>query len=247
MATAHYPPHDVEYAVWQGGSAVVGTLDSGLRIERISGEARILFKRAVDELIGESLLALVTEDDVTTCLTAFAVAAASQRGVRLNVSVHPPTAGWGSEPLLCEVLISPLSPSPSWAFVLSPLPAPALDLPDAEAMARILNRSDRGAKDAPLTGGVTRVFPNRDILDVSRLTTRELQIVSRLLDGYRPPGIARTLFLSQSTVRNHLSSVFRKLGVESQEALLELFRASPTAEGAQQAHSVDHDTLARIF
>ncbi|MFN2517823.1 MAG: LuxR C-terminal-related transcriptional regulator [Jatrophihabitantaceae bacterium] len=36
-----------------------------------------------------------------------------------------------------------------------------------------------------------------------------------MLDGERPLEIAGRLFLSQSTVRNHLSSVFVKLGVES--------------------------------
>ena len=39
------------------------------------------------------------------------------------------------------------------------------------------------------------------------------------------PQIARELFLSQSTVRNHLTEMFRKLGVHSQEELLALVRS----------------------
>jgi DNA-binding CsgD family transcriptional regulator len=56
------------------------------------------------------------------------------------------------------------------------------------------------------------------------LTSRECEIVTRLRDGDRVPAIAVKLFLSQSTVRNHLASVFAKLGVASQQELLDSFR-----------------------
>jgi DNA-binding CsgD family transcriptional regulator len=39
------------------------------------------------------------------------------------------------------------------------------------------------------------------------------------------PPIAKSLFLSQSTIRNHLASVFAKIGVSSQQELVDLFRA----------------------
>ena len=213
--------------VSEGFPAVVGTLDSGLRIERISSEARILFDLPVDVLIGESLLTLVTGDDVPAFLTAYADAAASQRGVTLNLNLCAITAERRSESRLCEVLIVPLRPSPGCAFVLRPDPTPAVDLPDSEPMAVIPNRSGRGSEAARPVPGVLRGFSDCDVPGWGRLTTRELQIVYLLLDGHRPPAIARALFLSQSTVRNHLASVFRKLGVASQEALLELFRAAP--------------------
>ena len=47
-------------------------------------------------------------------------------------------------------------------------------------------------------------------------------MVTRLLAGKRVPAIAEALFVSQSTVRNHLSSVFRKLNVQSQQELIDL-------------------------
>ena len=67
-------------------------------------------------------------------------------------------------------------------------------------------------------------------LDLSRLSPRELEIVQRLLAGDRVPRIAETLYLARSTVRNHLSSVFRKFGVNSQQQLIVLLRAEPNAE-----------------
>jgi len=47
------------------------------------------------------------------------------------------------------------------------------------------------------------------------------------------PAIAGALFISQSTVRNHLSSVFRKLRVESQQELIDLlaFRKDEMSNG----------------
>lgn len=59
---------------------------------------------------------------------------------------------------------------------------------------------------------------------MDRLSRRELEVVRMLLLGDRVPIIARHLFVSQSTVRNHLSSVFRKLRVRSQQELIVLLR-----------------------
>jgi DNA-binding CsgD family transcriptional regulator/PAS domain-containing protein len=57
-----------------------------------------------------------------------------------------------------------------------------------------------------------------------KLTEREWEVVARLLRGDRVPAIAQAVYLAPSTVRNHLSAVFRKLGVGSQQELISLFR-----------------------
>lgn len=56
------------------------------------------------------------------------------------------------------------------------------------------------------------------------LSSRQREIVSRLLAGERVPEIARAIFLSQNTVRNHLTAVFRKFGVHSQVELLAVIK-----------------------
>jgi len=61
---------------------------------------------------------------------------------------------------------------------------------------------------------------------LGQLSSRERQIVELLLASRRVPGIASTLGISPHTVRNHLKSVFRKLGVHSQEAVLDLLRTA---------------------
>lgn len=57
---------------------------------------------------------------------------------------------------------------------------------------------------------------------IDELSPREREVYELIADGYRVPTIAKRLFINQSTVRNHLSNVFRKLGVESQAQLLEV-------------------------
>jgi DNA-binding NarL/FixJ family response regulator len=62
--------------------------------------------------------------------------------------------------------------------------------------------------------------------ELGDLTTRQREIVERLLEGHRVNAIARDLYISPSTIRNHLSAVFRRLGVASQWELIERLRTS---------------------
>jgi DNA-binding CsgD family transcriptional regulator/PAS domain-containing protein len=57
-------------------------------------------------------------------------------------------------------------------------------------------------------------------MDLSELTGRQNEIVRRLVGGQEVAAIARQLFLSPSTVRNHLSASYRALGVRSQSQLI---------------------------
>jgi DNA-binding NarL/FixJ family response regulator len=57
------------------------------------------------------------------------------------------------------------------------------------------------------------------------LTTREREILELLTSGHRPADIAATLFLSVKTVKNHLTNVYQKLGVETgAQAVAEAYR-----------------------
>jgi DNA-binding NarL/FixJ family response regulator len=70
---------------------------------------------------------------------------------------------------------------------------------------------------------------------LGKLTSREWAVLTRLVDGQRIPAIAASLYVSQSTVRNHLSSIYAKLGVHSQVDLIRLIRrgTKPPAEDGQ--------------
>jgi DNA-binding CsgD family transcriptional regulator len=85
--------------------------------------------------------------------------------------------------------------------------------------AEVAARRGSGADDAPMAA-----------LDL--LSPRQAEILHRLLGGERVPMIAREMFLSASTVRNHLSMIFRKFGVHSQQELLMRLRRDGAPGGS---------------
>ncbi len=57
------------------------------------------------------------------------------------------------------------------------------------------------------------------------LTPREKEVLGELTNGYRVPGIAERLHISQHTVRNHLKAIYRKAGVQGQSGLIQWVRS----------------------
>jgi DNA-binding NarL/FixJ family response regulator len=62
----------------------------------------------------------------------------------------------------------------------------------------------------------------RQIVDRPPLSPRERQILAMVVMDFSNAEIARKLFVSESNVKNHLSSAFQKLGVKSRSAAAEL-------------------------
>lgn len=88
------------------------------------------------------------------------------------------------------------------------------------------------AHNATMLATVEPIAPNRTPLPLGDLTARELDIVYALYRGLRVPQVCDRFGVSEKTVRNQLSVLFRKLGVASQSELLEKF-ARPTRTVAQ--------------
>jgi DNA-binding CsgD family transcriptional regulator len=65
---------------------------------------------------------------------------------------------------------------------------------------------------------------------LEHLSQREKQVLAELLAGSRVPAIAKCLHISPHTVRNHLKSMYRKLGVGTQSELIERVRSSGAAD-----------------
>jgi DNA-binding NarL/FixJ family response regulator len=62
----------------------------------------------------------------------------------------------------------------------------------------------------------------RQIVDRPPLSPRERQILAMIVLDFSNAEIARKLFVTESNVKNHLSSAFQKLGVKSRSAAAEL-------------------------
>jgi NarL family two-component system response regulator LiaR len=61
--------------------------------------------------------------------------------------------------------------------------------------------------------GAERVFTRRLRSSPSGLTKREREILALVADGHSNAEVARMLFVTEQTVKFHLSNVYRKLGV----------------------------------
>lgn len=91
-----------------------------------------------------------------------------------------------------------------------------------ESMKRIAQEVARVGIGGERTPAATPTVP-----ELERLSRRERQVLDLLLEGHRVVSIAEQLCVSEHTVRNHLKSIFKKLGVHSQAELVGLVRNGP--------------------
>lgn len=64
------------------------------------------------------------------------------------------------------------------------------------------------------------VQPTARAADIDVLTAREREILALICDGRSDAEMGRTLGVSQNTVRNHVASLFRKIGVNRRSAAI---------------------------
>jgi len=200
-----------QQAAGQPDASAAGWADRHLLLQQIGGDVASLLGRPAEELIGQSLLSLFTPEDLTSLLFGLGQLAGSQQPVSLALRLARPDGSTAAS----RLVLAPFGPSPACAFAIQSAEPAGADplLP--------LRRFGQGIAAARSARELTI---DRARSALSELTSRELQIVNRLLAGDRVPAISRQLYLAQSTVRNHLSAVFAKLGVRSQQELIVLLR-----------------------
>ena len=212
---------------------VMGTLDPRWRVRRISVEVTDVLGFAQEDCVGVPVLDAVHPMDAPTLLSHMTSLALDATAGALHLRVRRKTKGWQpSRVVVCSLMASKYTP---FAFALSPLevvPPRAHEadrVRDLEGRLRRIATEVRAAGITPLPGAPT-VPTDLDVL--AELSPRQHEVLQRLVSGQRTPVIARDLFLSQNTVRNHLSAIFRRFGVHSQSQLLErlkLLSGSATA------------------
>jgi PAS domain S-box-containing protein len=220
----YLPPND------QGdnGDVIVGTANGQLELERVSDDVRVL-GLSPEEALGSSVFRLFDVTSVGDVLHALVEATDGERAVSVAVNVHV-----NGQPAMADLMLRPLRPAPSFSFSMACAGARgAAGRPtDAASMQRV----GRGLHALALAEALSFLH-EANIPGVEKLTTRELDITARLISGDRVPTIAAAIYLSQSTVRNHLSRVFRKLGVGSQQQLIEMCRETAERLGERDTSS----------
>ncbi|MGZ4608671.1 MAG: LuxR C-terminal-related transcriptional regulator [Actinomycetes bacterium] len=196
---------------------VIGTVDDEWRIDRISHEAEVVLGYQAPELTGAALLSAISPLDLPELLAGLAHVHATGRNAVVRLRVRRADRTW----LWCRARLAALGNPPRFAFSLRPLVDSTVS--SAERVSELERRLARIAHEIrsvglPLPSASTPVLA--DMPELATLTSREWETLSLLAEGGRVPSIAATLGLSQSTVRNHLSAIFRKVNVGSQAELL---------------------------
>jgi PAS domain S-box-containing protein len=190
---------------------VIGVLDVNGRVRHITGDVADLLGYEPSECVGTPVVSIVHEDDRSLLGAAYSE--------RMELRLQHRSGTW----LRAAAIIAPMHPpeAHSVAFVLTasnPSTTIALESRVAALEAR-LRRISLETVAAGLGDNPSSAAFDEDA--VALLSSRQADIAQRLAAGKRVPTIARDMGLSQSTVRNHLSQIFRKFGVASQAELIE--------------------------
>ncbi len=211
-------------APWRDLAPVaIGTADVDWRIETMSSDLCDIIGTAASDCIGLMLLDLVHPDDATHLLDRSTTDHPVPRS-HCHVRFRHRDGRWTD---VC-VLVAPFSEDDPEraAFALLGLPQrPAGATADRVAELELrLRHIGTEVRAAGVLDELEAMPTTSDHPQLSELTSRQWEILSRLIRGDRVPTIARDLFISQSTVRNHLASIYARVDVHSQAELLELFR-----------------------
>ena len=202
---------------------VIGTVDEQWRIDRISHEVRAVLGYAPGEVAGKQPLTGVNPHDLPQVLSGLAHVHATDRNAVVRLRVRQADSRW----LWCRAHLSAMGGAPRFAFTLRAITSD--EVPDSERRDSLESRLARIAEEVrsvAFSAPIDRAPVLADMPELADLTRREWQTVSLLADGGRVGGIAEALGLTPSTVRNHLSAIYRKVDVRSQAELLDRLRPS---------------------
>ena len=211
------------------GRVVLGTLDGEWRITRVSQDVEEMLGFSSEELRGAPALGVLHPADVAGFLAAVELARLGHRTVQVVVRVRAKSGDWRPVTAALATLTDDYPPALAFAMVARTAHDEPATVSDVGQSSRFDADLLRVAGEVRAAGIVSRIADLSDPAQfpyLPHLTTREWEILARLLDGERVPLIAADLFVSQSTVRNHLSSIFAKFGVHSQAELIRRLRST---------------------
>jgi PAS domain S-box-containing protein len=208
-----------------GTPSVLGAVDSDHRITQLSAEVRDMLGFTPDECVGQKLTDLVHPDDVESLRRVLRMAADGKMSAGKRVRVCRSQGGYADVDVAASAADgSKASDRLGFAAVGSERSGNSGGGERVAELERHLTRIAREVEAAGLIAPTARIMDPERLPGLNDLSARQWEIVARLLRGERVPTIAREMYLSASTVRNHLSTVYRKLGVHSQAELIDLLQ-----------------------
>ena len=197
----------------------VGFVDRSGRIVSVSREISTLLGGKPEEWVGEPLTEIVMPEEAELVRHALSTPA------RTRMVTHVCLRRSDGEPAVAWLATSreKSEEEPAAAFAVGTYldqPSPA----DRDRIDELELRLRRIGAEVQAAGMLDVILHHRPANHrhpaLADLSTRQWEILSRLRRGDRVQTIADDLFLSPSTVRNHLTQIFRKFGVHTQADLL---------------------------
>ena len=199
----------------------VGTTDAHGQIDRMSPDVEALLGYPNVHFVGTGLASLALSEDVKAFRDAIDRAILDRASVELRVHAHH--ADGSEREVRVVVCVDSDESPPRLGFSVAGVPGRSLEQRAADLEGALRRIADEmGA--VGIVPAMARLPSGASVPELADLPTRQWEIVTRLLGGDRVPAIARAMFLSPNTVRNHLAAVYKKLGVHSQQELIDRLR-----------------------
>jgi DNA-binding CsgD family transcriptional regulator len=206
-----------------GMDLVVATVDRRWRILAVSDNGPKALGVAVEQMVGRTLV-LGDGPQLSAVGSVIREDLDTNDAVCVGIPVRGPSA-LAQRQVTAVVLMGAADPQPAVRNVILARP---LSNPDGDEQGRrrageLEQHLWRIAAEVEASGILHRfnAVPGlRRLQEVHDLSPRQWEVLRRLLNGQRVPTISAELFLSQSTVRNHLTAIFERFGVHSQAELL---------------------------
>jgi DNA-binding NarL/FixJ family response regulator len=205
-------------------------LDVRWCIAHISTNPGAVLGRPPADLLASSIIELTHDDDQAALLLACARATTDTRA-DVRIRLRHQDGSWRT----IQSVVTLLEGDGTLPFSLVAAPAAEPEVPESTDASQLAGHLRRIASQIEAAGTMAPLIETAAALGVpatAELSQRQWEIASRLVQGERVATIAAEMYLSRSTVRNHLSAIFQKFGVHSQPELLALWRTG--AKGKSQ-------------
>ena len=192
-------------------------------IEHASSDVEKVFGVGPDLLIGSAVLGLLKPSDISLFMLAVARLAHGRAAVAARMHFRNSKGQWHTVSCLLAAMCRH-SP-PRLGLAIATLPKG-----DGEVASDLQRQVAARGRD--VLGSMDRFC---SWASHGNLSTRQWEIFQRLLAGERVADIAAALYLSPSTVRNHLTAIYRKFGVHSHAELLAVMLNPVESDGVTPA------------
>jgi DNA-binding CsgD family transcriptional regulator len=208
----------VEYLGYSPPKVAVGTTDASGVITAVSNNVEEVVGKSAESLIGRPLVSNEEHKRLIRQINELK----DSGSLTMSIPVHLTDLSPKGQSVRCIVTCLAESTSRCFLLLSEPDPVTAAKL---DRVAQLEHRLWRIASEVQASGIFDSLgaFPDPERFpQMNSLSTRQWEVLSRLLRGERVPAIAEALFVSPSTIRNNLSDIFRIFDVHSQSELLSL-------------------------